>query len=154
MPQCVPGARHCTDGTLPTAVPSELLSEPCWDTAGIGTSFASTTLLVLDVLLNCAFRNMTSCSGVVGARPQRGHPRNEVRKFLPQHSTACAFKTVHHFCHASSRVCRHKQMNIVGHNFHGLDEHSVLLRCGLQNVFQSLLDITHKNLAAILRAKD
>jgi hypothetical protein len=45
-------------------------------------------------------------------------------------------------------------MNMVGHNFHGLDEHSVLLRCGLQNVFQSLLDITDKNLAAILLAKD
>ena len=45
-------------------------------------------------------------------------------------------------------------MNVVGHNSHGLDEHSVLLRCDLQNVFQPLLDIIHKNLAAKLRAKD
>ena len=76
-----------------------------------------------------------------------------MRKFLTKYSAAGTFETVDHFCHTSSRVRCDKQMYVVWHHFHSLDEHAVLLCRGIQNVLEPLFHFTDKNFAAILRAE-
>ena len=61
-----------------------------------------------------------------------------MRKFLTKYSAAGTFETVDHFCHTSSRVRCDKQMYVVWHHFHSLDEHAVLLCRGIQNVLEPL----------------
>jgi hypothetical protein len=41
-------------------------------------------------------------------------------------------------------------VNVVGHHFHSLDEHAVLLRRGEQKVLQASLNVTDENFATIL----
>jgi hypothetical protein len=43
-------------------------------------------------------------------------------------------------------------VNVVGHHFHSLDEHAILLCRSVQNVLQPLLNVTDKNFAAVLWA--
>src|SRR5439155_698446 len=61
-----------------------------------------------------------------------------MRKFLTKYSAAGTFDTVDNFCHTSSRVRCDKQMYVVWHHFHSLDEHAVLLCRGIQNVLEPL----------------
>ena len=76
-----------------------------------------------------------------------------MRKFLTKDSAAGTFETVDHCCHTSSRVRCDKQMYVVWHHFHSLDEHAVLLCRGIQNVLEPLFHFTDKNFEAILRAE-
>src|SRR5256886_1809856 len=78
---------------------------------------------------------------------------HQMRKFLTKYSAAGTFETVDHFCRTSSRVRCDKQMYVVWHHFHSLDEHAVLLCRGIQNVLEPLFHFTDKNFAAILRAE-
>jgi hypothetical protein len=73
---------------------------------------------------------------------------------LTKYSTACAFGTVNHFCHASSRVRCDQEMYLVGHNFPCFEEHAVLLCRGVQKMLEPLFYFANKNFQAILRAKD
>src|SRR6184192_3831122 len=65
---------------------------------------------------------MTDGASVVGTTPQSRHPGHQMRKFLTKDSAAGTFETVDHFCHTSSRVRCDKQMYVVWHHFHSLDE--------------------------------
>src|SRR5213082_2885376 len=96
---------------------------------------------------------MTDGASVVGTTPQSRHPGHQMRKFLTKYSAAGTFETVDHFCHTSSRVRCDKQMYVVWHHFHSLDEHAVLLCRGIQNVLEPLFHFTDKNFEAILRAE-
>src|SRR5438874_2744151 len=81
---------------------------------------------------------MTDGASVVGTTPQSRHPGHQMRKFLTKYSAAGTFETVDHFCRTSSRVRCDKQMYVVWHHFHSLDEHAVLLCRGIQNVLEPL----------------
>src|SRR5437868_3454599 len=96
---------------------------------------------------------MTDRASVVGTTPQSRHPGHQMRKFLTKYSAAGTFETVDHFCRTSSRVRCDKQMYVVWHHFHSLDEHAVLLCRGIQNVLEPLFHFTDKNFEAILRAE-
>lgn len=73
---------------------------------------------------------------------------------MPQYSATRTFQTVDDFRYTSSWVGRYEETNAVGHHFHRFDEHTVLLCCGIQNVLEPLLNISDKNFATILWAKD
>src|SRR5947208_9530256 len=90
---------------------------------------------------------MTDGASVVGTTPQSRHPGHQMRKFLTKYSAAGTFETVDHFCRTSSRVRCDKQMYVVWHHFHSLDEHAVLLCRGIQNVLEPLFHLTDKNFA-------
>jgi len=109
--------------------------------------------LVLDVLLNRGFRNVPNCASVVRTAPQGWHPRHQMWELLSKYSTAGTLETVYYFRNAPRWVGRYEQMNVVRHDFHSFDEHAVLLRRGIQNVFKPCFHVAYKNFAAILRAE-
>src|ERR1700745_4135634 len=96
---------------------------------------------------------MTDRASVVGNDSTKSASLTPDAEFLTKYSAAGTFETVDNFCHTSSRVRCDKQMYLVWHHFHSLDEHAVLLCRGIQNVLEPLFHFTDKNFAAIVRAE-
>jgi hypothetical protein len=67
------------------------------------------------------FRDGTDCGAEVGPTPQGRHSRPQMRKFLAQGTRGVGFNFKHHLSRCPTRVRFDKKVNVVWHDFQGVN---------------------------------
>jgi hypothetical protein len=75
-----------------------------------------------------------------------------MRKFLADYPRRRTVEPVNDFGYAPRRIRRYEQMNVIRHDFHDFDQNAILCCRRQQDIFESSLDITDKNLAPLFCA--
>ena len=83
------------------------------------------------------FRNMTDTFNIIRARPERRQTTNKRFEFFAKLKRSVAFQLLRNIMRREGRVGFHKQMNVVGHNFHTLNTNAQTSGFFKQKLFQS-----------------
>lgn len=112
------------------------------------------SLLGCDVLFYCFVGNVADCSRIITSGPQRRESCRQVVKLPPQNSRCIAFEAVDDLGDTTSRIRLDKQVNVVGHDFQGVNRHVQLGGFFHQEFSQSFGYIVGQNRPPIFRTPD
>lgn len=112
----------------------------------------SLAFLILNVFTNRCLANMPDASGVIASTPKRWQLTTQCREFFSKNATCVPLESIRYLCYTICRPIFNKQVDMIGHNFQGVNLKTKLKSFFSQQGFKSLSDIINKNLAPILWA--
>jgi hypothetical protein len=128
------------------------------DTRRKQTVFEGTPQLFAPLLLNVPFDSFladrTNCSSIVGTRPERGQTRFKSRKFISQFVGSKSFQSVSDFGDRPTGIAFQEKVNVVRHDFKGVNDHLKFFAFCLQENFEAFGNATRQNRSPIFWTPD
>lgn len=123
-----------------------------FDPVAVAQNHGSTALLGFDVLSDRRLRDVPDRAREVGSRPQRRETRTQVRKLLTQEAGCRTLEAIDDLGRRARRVGLDKQVNVIRHHFHFVNEKAVLCGDLIEQNLEALIDGRNENRPTILRA--
>ena len=112
-----------------------------------------TPFLVLNIAAYRCLRHTTYRTNEIASTPQRRQLRAQMPKLLPQETRRVALQLRSNFGRSYIRSTLHKQMHMIGHDFHGVQRQSQLLGFHHQEFLQSDFHRTAQDRFTVFWAK-
>jgi hypothetical protein len=110
------------------------------------------SLLIFDVPLYGGSRDVAHAPDVVRAAPESGETGTQVRELLSQDTRGKPLELGGDMRRCSRRVRLHKQVNVVWHDFQGVNRSPYLSSFGFQKLFQPSSDRAYQQSLTVLGA--
>jgi len=111
-------------------------------------------LLLLNILSNCRFANVSDCANIIAPRPKARQLGTQLRKFRAKYMRGITFKLIHNMLNRLSGLPSDGHMNVVRLNLHYFYLNSKLLCFEIKHLFEAYCDATRKHLFPVLGTPD
>jgi len=109
-------------------------------------------LLRSNIMPDSLLRDTANRFSIIGPAPESREPAPNFLKFLPKDSASIAFQGISYTSHGISRVGLNKQVDMVWHDFQGMDYKAKLRGSLEQELTEPACNIPYKDLKPILGA--
>jgi hypothetical protein len=110
----------------------------------------SHTFLLRHVLLNGGCSDRTYGTREIPTTPESRKTASEPREFLTKNPATVSLEPVHNLSHTVGRVVLNKEVDVIRHDFHGMQRETVLSSLFVQDPLPSLIDTADQHGETIL----